>query len=285
MSKKDLGIRPICINVDCGKEAQFIGYNKAGVPSFRKTCGYCHQKNIVKNNDGKSLIQIIAENAGFSTIKEYEINLEIRKQVAINAGFDNLIEYDRHILQQEALQAGFDNTDRYREWKLAKLNGFDSYSDYTIHKNHQIALVAGFENYSDYTVHKNHQIALDAGFENYRTYNAHKNHQIALDAGFEDHIDHINSKDAYRKYRLTYCENIDGRFGFVCTTNVVWKGMLDVDHKDEDYLNNEPSNLQTLCKCCHAWKSNDFVKKFGKTAGRKTKKKQQKALLLELSIV
>ena len=246
MSKKDLGIRPICINVDCGKEAQLTGrYNKAGVPSFRKTCSYCHNKNIVKNNDGKSMIQIIAENAGFSTIKEYEINLEIRKQVAINAGFDNLIEYDRHILQQEALQAGFDNTDRYREWKLAKLNGF----------------------------------------ENYRTYNAHKNHQIALDAGFEDHIDHINSKDAYRKYRLTYCENIDGRFGFVCTTNVVWKGMLDVDHKDEDYLNNEPSNLQTLCKCCHAWKSNDFVKKFGQTAGRKTKKKQQKALLFELSIV
>ena len=60
--------------------------------------------------------------------------------------------------------------------------------------------------------------------------------------------------------------------------------MLDVDHKDEDHLNNEPSNLQTLCKCCHSYKGNQFVKVFGRTAGRKTKKKE-KDLLLSLSVI
>lgn len=80
----------------------------------------------------------------------------------------------------------------------------------------------------------------------------------------------LNSRHRYRKYREDYCENQDGRLGFHCTTSIIWDGMLDVDHKDEDPTNNRPENLQTLCKCCHAYKTNMFFKANGRTPGRKT---------------
>lgn len=75
----------------------------------------------------------------------------------------------------------------------------------------------------------------------------------------------------YLKYRKTYCENQDGRLGFVCTTNIFWQGMLQVDHIDGDHTNNNLGNLQTLCACCHAyksWKNKDYL-----TPGRKTRAK------------
>ena len=62
----------------------------------------------------------------------------------------------------------------------------------------------------------------------------------------------------YKINRKTYCENIDGRLGFKCTTTIVdseWQ--LDCDHKDGDPSNNSEDNLQTLCKCCHAIKTRD----------------------------
>ena len=65
-----------------------------------------------------------------------------------------------------------------------------------------------------------------------------------------------NSFHTYRKFRKNYCENIDGRLGFKCTTTIYWDGMLDVDHIDGNHNNNKSDNLQTLCKCCHAYKSN-----------------------------
>lgn len=70
------------------------------------------------------------------------------------------------------------------------------------------------------------------------------------------------------RHRKTACDNQDGRLGFRCTTTVIWPGMLDVDHIDGDPSNQHPSNYQTLCKCCHAyktWKQGD-----SRTPGRKT---------------
>ena len=70
-------------------------------------------------------------------------------------------------------------------------------------------------------------------------------------------IEWQNSFQDYRKYRVNYCENEDGRLGFKCANpNVIWEGMLDVDHIDGNHDNNDEYNLQTLCKCCHAYKSN-----------------------------
>lgn len=60
----------------------------------------------------------------------------------------------------------------------------------------------------------------------------------------------------YKINRKDYCENIDGRLGFVCTSTIIdtaWQ--LDVDHIDGDPSNNDPSNHQTLCKCCHPIKT------------------------------
>lgn len=81
---------------------------------------------------------------------------------------------------------------------------------------------------------------------------------------------HSKLSAPYLAYRKDYCENIDGRLGFTCTSNIAWIGMLDVDHKDGNPHNNNLDNLQTLCKCCHAYKS--WNNEDWKTPGRKTGK-------------
>lgn len=63
------------------------------------------------------------------------------------------------------------------------------------------------------------------------------------------------SGKVYKKHRLDYCENVDGRLGFYCTTTITSPDVLDVDHIDEGHDNNSPENCQTLCKCCHAEKN------------------------------
>ena len=61
---------------------------------------------------------------------------------------------------------------------------------------------------------------------------------------------------AYKRFRKTYCENIDGRLGFKCTTTIMdVEYQLEVDHIDENHDNNDIKNLQTLCACCHRLKT------------------------------
>jgi hypothetical protein len=63
----------------------------------------------------------------------------------------------------------------------------------------------------------------------------------------------------YKIYRKDYCENIDGRLGFKCTTTIIdaaWQ--LDADHVNGDPTSHETlgaAAIQTLCKCCHAIKT------------------------------
>ena len=75
----------------------------------------------------------------------------------------------------------------------------------------------------------------------------------------------------YKIHRKNYCENIDGRLGFVCTTTisdlVPWECQLDADHIDGDPSNQDKENIQTLCKCCHAVKTH--LNKDYLTEGRK----------------
>ena len=86
----------------------------------------------------------------------------------------------------------------------------------------------------------------------------------------------------YLQHRKDYCENRDGRLGFVCTfthptpqqleatgLDATYLGWLQVDHKDGNHTNNDPSNLQTLCACCHnikTYQNGDHT-----TPGRKTR--------------
>lgn len=82
-----------------------------------------------------------------------------------------------------------------------------------------------------------------------------------------------NSYHSSRYSMKDYCENVDGRLGFKCTTTIfkLGVGMLEVDHKNGVPFDESPSNFQTLCKCCHAYKSNTF--KDYATIGRKSLKK------------
>ena len=65
-----------------------------------------------------------------------------------------------------------------------------------------------------------------------------------------------NDFHPYLKYRKDYCENEDKRLGFKCTSNIVWEGMLSVDHIDENHDNNDTRNHHTLCHNCHSVKTN-----------------------------
>ena len=60
----------------------------------------------------------------------------------------------------------------------------------------------------------------------------------------------------YKLFRKDFCENIDGRLGYRCTTTIVkpnWQ--LEVDHIDGDRYNKSVENYQTLCSCCHRYKT------------------------------
>ena len=103
------------------------------------------------------------------------------------------------------------------------------------------------------TKHHQENLANRHGKKNYGTL-------IANTAGFESMASYANSTHPYRKYRKDYCENIDGRLGFKCTTKItedmIKAGVLEVDHiipRTKGGTNDE-ENLQTLCCNCHKMK-------------------------------
>lgn len=113
------------------------------------------------------------------------------------------------------------------------------------------------------------------GVAMYRKYcQFHYEQRKANNAGFATILEYNHNLHPYLSLRKDYCENKDGSrgLGFSCTSTIVWSGQLDVDHIDENPSNNDPTNLQTLCKNCHAVKTNLFVKKHGRTPGRVTLK-------------
>ena len=74
----------------------------------------------------------------------------------------------------------------------------------------------------------------------------------------------LKMREGVTSYKKRYCENRDGRLGFVCPVSYEFQfpnNVLHGDHIDGDHENNNPQNLQTLCSICHhikGHKSGDF---------------------------
>jgi len=62
-------------------------------------------------------------------------------------------------------------------------------------------------------------------------------------------------RDGIVAHKKSYCENIDGHLGFQCTSTIHFPGVLEQDHIDGNHFNNIQSNVETLCRICHAYKS------------------------------
>ena len=102
---------------------------------------------------------------------------------------------------------------------------------------------------------------------------SHHINAIAEKHGFESTTQYTNSKHPYLRYRKSYCENIDSRFGFKCTTTIMIAAMLQVDHIDGNPSNNDITNLQTLCACCHVYKT--LINRDYLSPGRKALKEKR----------
>lgn len=94
--------------------------------------------------------------------------------------------------------------------------------------------------------------------------------------GYTSVADYVNSQHPYRQYRKDHCENLDARLGFTCTSTILIAAQLEVDHINGNPGDNRPENLQTLCCCCHKYKT--IVSGDRATPGRKTVAKKQRRL-------
>ena len=129
-----------------------------------------------------------------------------------------------------------------------------------------VAVNAGFANLAEHQLFQ----AKENGWDTWTEFQNSLNLIKAKENGWDTWTQFQNSLHAYRWYlnEQPTCENVDSRLGFKCTTTTFpGLGMLDVDHIDGIPIHNHRDNLQTLCKCCHAYKTHMY--KDYATPGRK----------------
>ena len=252
---------PICITPDCSNPRTVNDWHwTSGLPVYKDICIKCHNKAVAGKHGLTRISQVVAKNAGFDTESEY-LDHKAREE-----GFAS--QYDK--LDQLAKQQGFASQYDKLDHK-AREEGFASHYD----KIDQQAKQQGFASHYDKLDHK----AREEGFASHYD----KLERKAIEEGYLSLTDKRNSTHPFRKWRKDYCENIDNRLGGgACTTTipllngVPFVGILDVDHIDGNPDNNDQSNAQTLCKCCHAYKTIKF--KDYESPGRGALKEEQRRL-------
>lgn len=100
-----------------------------------------------------------------------------------------------------------------------------------------------------------------------KRYRIHCGHCQAASYGKYPHAEGVTP------FKTGKCSNTDGHLNFPCPLDYSkipeWaKGMTEIDHKDRDRNNNDPSNLEELCPICHKLKgqlNGDFNRMKGKS--------------------
>jgi hypothetical protein len=109
----------------------------------------------------------------------------------------------------------------------------------------------------------------------------------AKNAGFGSVKKYINSRHKDRRWKKDYCENKDGRLGYVCDFKIQIEEQLEVDHIDGNPYNESPDNYQTLCCNCHSyktWKNRDHLSP-GRTTIKNKKKNRTNNYFLSFNYV
>ena len=158
-------------------------------------------------------------------------------------------------MSKDASLCSVDGCENYRATAGTQRNGNTIYRRICREHHYKIRDVQKEEN------------AIEAGFTNYNEYRNAQLEELAKKEGYANATDRRNALHPYRWALKTYCENVDSRLGFRCTTTIMLSSQLEVDHIDGNPSNNEGENLQTLCGCCHTYKT--LTEKDYLTPGRK----------------
>jgi hypothetical protein len=244
--------RPKCNAEGCTKHVMIIRASpKTGEPTYRKWCSLHHASRTSEKRGVKNVQELWANNLGFTGPDAVK---KAKAHVIKEKGCHSWTEY--------ALQTKLENL---KAEKAAREAGFDSANAHRFYLQEQLAKEKGFATYLEY---QQDTQAKEKGFSTYSEYVYAQAEKLAFAAGFASVTDWKNSTHEYRYARKDYCENIDGRLEFTCQTVMPggFKAHLEVDHINGDPTDNRPENLQTLCSCCHKYKT----LKFGdsKTIGR-----------------
>lgn len=81
--------RETCATEGCEKKVQLQGRTSTGKATFRKVCSGCHQKAIAEKHGVSSMAQVIAKNAGFKTVSEYNHHIAKEKGFSSYTAYKN----------------------------------------------------------------------------------------------------------------------------------------------------------------------------------------------------
>lgn len=136
-----------------------------------------------------------------------------------------------------------------------------------VHYNMELAEKRGFSNITEYRRVCAEKLAKNLGFSSANEYKNHSTAKLAKKKGFSTIQEYRNSIHPYKRWKKNYCENLDGRLGYVCTSTIKISTQLELDHIDGNPSNNVYENFQTLCSCCHVYKT--IINEDHKSPGRK----------------